>query len=62
MVLFDTRTIANLLTTAGVSNYRPAGQMWPATTFSVARGSIQKRSSNLHSSYLFWYFFQHFTV
>ena len=24
------------------SNYRPAGRMWPATVFSVARGSIQE--------------------
>jgi len=29
------------------SSYRPAGRMWPATTFSVARGSIQKKSSIL---------------
>jgi len=29
------------------SNYRPAGRMWPATAFSVARGSIQDKSSNL---------------
>ena len=29
------------------SNYRPAGRMWTATTFSVAGGSIQKKSSNL---------------
>jgi len=29
------------------SNYRPAGRMWPATAFSVTRGSIQKKSSNL---------------
>jgi len=28
------------------SNYRTAGCMWPATAFSVARGSIQKKSSN----------------
>jgi len=29
------------------SNYRPAVCMWPATAFSVARGSIQQKSSNL---------------
>ena len=29
------------------SNYRPAGRMCPATAFSVARGSVQEKSSNL---------------
>ena len=28
-------------------NYRPADRMWPTTAFSVARGSIQEKSSNL---------------
>jgi len=27
-------------------NYRLAGRMWPPTAFSVARGSIQEKSSN----------------
>jgi len=29
------------------SNSRPAGHMWPATSFSVTRRSIQEKSSNL---------------
>jgi len=29
------------------ANYRPAGHVWPTTAFSVARGSIQEKSSNL---------------
>jgi len=29
------------------SNYRSAGCMWPGTAFSVARGIIQKKTSNL---------------
>jgi len=29
-------------TRAGVGKERPAGQMWPATAFSVARGSIHE--------------------
>jgi len=29
------------------SNYRAAGQTWPATAFSVALGNIQKKSLNL---------------
>ena len=29
------------------SNYSPAGRLWHAAAFSVARGSIQKKSSNL---------------
>jgi len=29
------------------SNYRLMGRMWPATAFSVARGRIQEKSSNL---------------
>ena len=29
------------------SNYRPAGRVWPATAFSLARRSIQEKSSNL---------------
>jgi len=29
------------------SNYRPMCRMWPATAFSVARGSIQEISANL---------------
>ena len=28
------------------SNYRPPGRMWPATAFSVTRGSIQEKSLN----------------
>jgi len=31
----------------GVGNYRLPGHMWPTAAFSVARGSIQKKSSNL---------------
>jgi len=30
------------------SNYRPAGHMWSAAAFSVARGSIKETSSNLN--------------
>jgi len=29
------------------SNYRPAGRIWPATAFAVARGIIQEKSWNL---------------
>jgi len=40
-------TTATRLPTAGVGNERPVGHMLPAAAFSVARGSIQKISSNL---------------
>ena len=46
IVIFQ--AIQNIVFSSSVwSNYRPAGHMWPATAFSVARGIIQEKSSYL---------------
>ena len=33
----------NIYTRAGVGKLRPAGRMWPLTTFCVARGALFKK-------------------
>ena len=40
--------IASVLSNTRVGKYRPAGQMWPATAFSVARRSIQENLQIWH--------------
>jgi len=34
-------------TSTGVGNKSPAGHMWTTTVFSVPKGNIQEKSSNL---------------
>jgi len=34
------------------SNYRPADRMWPAAEFSVSRGCLQEKSSNLKFTFI----------
>jgi len=45
VVHFDIHT--KVSSSSGVGNERRAGHMWPAAAFSVARRSLQQKSSNL---------------